>query len=81
MAPATRPAAATAAVTLLLGDDTAAGPACLHWLPLGAGGAWSVRLGGRLYEVVAARRDRRPRRDVVHSALTIRAGGIGSART
>jgi hypothetical protein len=43
----------------------------LYWLPLGAGGHF-VRLNGRLYEAVVARRDRRPRFDVYHSALAVR---------
>jgi hypothetical protein len=40
----------------------------LYWLPLGAGGHF-VRLNGRLYEAVATRRQRRPARDLYHSAL------------
>lgn len=43
----------------------------LYWLPLGAGGH-SVRLNGRAYEAVAARFQRRPRRDLYHSALEVR---------
>lgn len=42
----------------------------LYWLPLGAGGHF-VRLNGRLYEAIAARRERRPARDLYHSALQI----------
>jgi len=42
----------------------------LYWLPLGAGGH-SVRLNGLLFEAVAARFDRRPRRDLYHSALIV----------
>jgi hypothetical protein len=42
----------------------------LYWLPLGAGGHF-VRLNGRLYEAVAARLERRPRRDLYHSALQL----------
>ncbi len=40
----------------------------LYWLPLGAGGH-SVRLNGRVFEAVVARRDRRRPRDLYHSAL------------
>jgi hypothetical protein len=43
----------------------------LYWLPLGAGGSF-VRLNGRVYEAIQARRERRPARDLYHSALEIR---------
>ncbi len=43
----------------------------LYWLPLGAGGR-SVRFNGRVFEAVVARRDRRPRCDLYHSALVAR---------
>jgi hypothetical protein len=42
----------------------------LYWLPLGAGGH-SVRLNGRVFEAVAARIERRDRRDLYHSALEV----------
>jgi hypothetical protein len=42
----------------------------LYWLPLGAGGHF-VRLNGRLFEAVAARLERRPTRDLYHSALEV----------
>ena len=42
----------------------------LYWLPLGAGGHF-VRLNGRLYEALAARIQRRPARDLYHSALHV----------
>jgi hypothetical protein len=42
----------------------------LYWLPLGAGGHF-VRLDGRLYEAIAARLQRRPARDLYHSALQV----------
>ena len=42
----------------------------LYWLPLGAGGHF-VRLNGRLYEALAARIQRRPARDLYHSALQV----------
>lgn len=43
----------------------------LYWLPLGAGGH-SVRLNGRVFEALAAFRQRRPRYDLYHSALVAR---------
>ena len=42
----------------------------LYWLPLGAGG-WFVRFNGRAYEAVVASLQRRPRRDLYHSALIV----------
>jgi hypothetical protein len=45
----------------------------LYWLPLGAGGHF-VRLNGRLYEALAARLQRRPARDLYHSALQVEVG-------
>jgi len=42
----------------------------LYWVPLGAGGHF-VRLNGRLYEALAARRGKRPRFDLYHSALIV----------
>jgi hypothetical protein len=48
----------------------------LFWVPLGLGphGA-PVRWAGRLYEAVAAARERRPRRHLFHTALEARTGG------
>jgi hypothetical protein len=46
----------------------------LYWLPLGAGGHF-VRLNGRVYEAVAARLQRRARRDLYHSALQVEVAG------
>ena len=46
----------------------------LFWLPLGAGGHF-VRLNGRVYEAVVAARERRPRRDLYHTALEVRLAG------
>jgi hypothetical protein len=43
----------------------------LYWLPLGAGGR-SVRWNGRIYEALAAFTQRRPARDLYHSALEVR---------
>lgn len=43
----------------------------LYWLPLGAGGRW-VRWNGRIYERLAAIRQRRRPCDLYHSALLIR---------
>lgn len=42
----------------------------LYWLPLGAGGR-SVRFNGRVFEAVVARTQRRPQRDLYHSALEV----------
>ena len=42
----------------------------LYWLPLGAGGHF-VRLNGRVYEAAASCIQRRPARDLYHSALQI----------
>jgi hypothetical protein len=42
----------------------------LYWLPLGAGGHF-VRICGRVYEALAARVQRRPPRELYHSALQI----------
>jgi hypothetical protein len=42
----------------------------LYWLPLGAGGHF-VRLNGRIFEAWAARRGRRDRCDLYHSALEV----------
>jgi hypothetical protein len=55
-------------------NDRATGAAVdLYWLPLGAGGHF-VRLNGRVYEAVAARIERRPPRDLYHSAVEVRVG-------
>ena len=43
----------------------------LYWLPLGAGGH-SVRYNGRVFESVVARLEKRPVRDLYHSALVVR---------
>jgi hypothetical protein len=42
----------------------------LYWLPLGAGG-WFVRLNGRVWEAIQARRARRRPLDLYHTALVI----------
>jgi len=42
----------------------------LYWLPLGAGGH-SVRLNGRVFEAVIARLEKRPPKDLYHSALIV----------
>jgi hypothetical protein len=57
---------------MLAGDAVARATAAvdLYWLPLGAGGHF-VRLNGRLYEALAARLQRRPARDLYHSALRV----------
>ena len=43
----------------------------LYWLPLGAGGR-CVRLNGRAFEAVVARREHRRACDLYHSALEVR---------
>jgi hypothetical protein len=43
----------------------------LFWLPLGAGGHF-VRLNGRVFEEIVARRERRLPLDLYHSALEVR---------
>jgi hypothetical protein len=45
----------------------------LFWLPLGAGGR-CVRLNGRAFEAVVARREHRSAADLYHSALEVRLG-------
>ena len=45
----------------------------LSWIPLGAGGH-SVRFNGRVFEALAAARQRRPRCDLYHVALVVEAG-------
>ncbi|MFL5861047.1 MAG: hypothetical protein ACJ780_09740 [Solirubrobacteraceae bacterium] len=47
----------------------------LYWLPLGAGGH-CVRLNGRVFETLSARAHHREPRDLYHSALEIRFGGV-----
>jgi hypothetical protein len=47
----------------------------LYWIPLGAGGAGFVRLNGRVYEAVSARRERRSPLDLYHTALEVHVGG------
>jgi hypothetical protein len=42
----------------------------LYWLPLGAGGHF-VKLNGRIYEAIMARRERRRPLDLYHSALVV----------
>jgi hypothetical protein len=42
----------------------------LYWLPLGAGGRF-VRLNGRIYEFIQARREHRPELDLYHTALEL----------
>ena len=43
----------------------------LYWLPLGAGGHF-VRLNGRIFEALVARVEKRPAKDLYHSALVVR---------
>jgi hypothetical protein len=42
----------------------------LYWIPLGAGG-WFVRRNGRVFEALVALKERRPRKDLYHSALEV----------
>jgi hypothetical protein len=42
----------------------------LYWLPLGAGGH-AVRMNGRIFEAVVARLDKRPAKNLYHSALVV----------
>ena len=44
----------------------------LFWLPLGAGGFGFVRLNGRIYEAIKARREGRQALDLYHTALEVR---------
>jgi len=53
-------------------DGTPAATIDLYWIPLGAGGAGFVRLNGRVYEAIQARRERRGRLDLYHTALELR---------
>lgn len=49
-------------------------PACVrvYWLPLGAGdNTHCVRVNGRAFELLQAASERRPRRDLYHSALEV----------
>jgi hypothetical protein len=48
----------------------------LYWLPLGAGGR-CVRLNGRVFEALVARRERRRAAELYHSALEV---GLGRDR-
>lgn len=57
-----------------MGSETDDGPGCwldLFWLPLGAGGH-VVRLNGRLYEWLVARREGRVALDLYHAGLMLR---------
>lgn len=60
----------------MTGSATGRGPSntgvAMYWLPLGVRGRW-VRLGGRMYEAVAAALARRERLDIYHSVLEVHA--------
>ena len=43
----------------------------LYWLPLGAGGHF-VQLNGRIFEALVARLEKRPTKDLYHSALVVK---------
>ncbi|HWB87965.1 MAG TPA: hypothetical protein VG872_02035 [Acidimicrobiia bacterium] len=47
----------------------------LYWIPLGAGGALTVRVSGRVYESVQALLEHRRALDLYHTALQIDVGG------
>jgi hypothetical protein len=51
-------------------DEAEVGAVDLYWIPLGAG-AHVVKVSGRLFETGAAILQRRPRRDLYHSALEV----------
>lgn len=63
-------------VAATVGPAAAAGPAgvVLYWMPLGAGGHYLRRNGGRLYEMVIARAEHRRPLDLYHSALEVSDG-------
>ena len=44
----------------------------LYWIPLGAGGSGFVRLNGRVWEAVQARREHCRPLDLYHTALVVR---------
>ena len=50
--------------------DQSAGSVDLYWIPLGAGGHF-VRFNGKVYEAISAFVQRRPRREIFHTALEI----------
>ncbi len=50
-------------------DSTAS--VTLYWIPLGAGGNGFVRNNGRVFEALAARRERRRPLNLVHSAIEV----------
>lgn len=52
-----------------------AGSVDLYWIPLGAGGAATVRVSGRIYEATLAVVHKRRPCDLYHSALEVRLDG------
>ena len=52
-------------------DEAATGSVDLYWIPLGSGGSGFVRLNGRIYEEIAARREQRQPLAVYHTALQV----------
>ena len=56
------------------GVGRTAGGIYLYWIPLGAGGTGFVRLNGRVYEAIAARRQGRRPLALYHTALEVRLG-------
>jgi hypothetical protein len=61
----------TTLVAMRTGEHPGAG-IDLFWIPLGAGGNGFVRLNGLIYEAAQAISERRPRRDLYHTALQVR---------
>jgi hypothetical protein len=60
-----------------MGDALTGDGVELCWIPLGAGPHGRlVRLSGRLYEAVVAARAHRPRCELYHTALEVRADGV-----
>jgi len=59
-----------------MGDEEARTGVDLLWIPLGAGSSFPVvRWNGRLYEAIAAWRERRAPKDLYHAALEVWAHG------
>ncbi len=73
---ASRPSAARSAEVTPGPDTGSLASVDLYWLPLGAGdGSRLVRWSGLVFEAIVARHERRPRRDLYHSALEVRLDG------
>lgn len=57
--------------TSVTAEETQTTSIDLYWIPLGAGGAAAVRVSGRVYEWLQARRQHRQRFDLYHTALEV----------